>query len=698
MSNDIQKADQIAHRFYTKLTLVVNNARATAEPRSGARVDKWFNLETPDSDMFREHLRTYRAVSMTPPPPSFELQVLLSVPELTNNQVLVYLAPDSSRLRIDPTPRHILLENWLLNFTPEFPQARSGDDQSDVAPSTIYKHGIPLFRSLYSLLRILPSWKLFKKLRRRTTATSRNGNLSIQLRVKGMDDGINDILDFGVSPASNSPPLPFETHEFPPIPHPMGNLRLSAKYLSCPNFQLDELESLLSSRFLSLDEGPEFTPTLVKNQQRDSLSGLPGSVPLRTSLPKSPSIADRFVLPSSHSRTNSMPSSPRQSALPMSRVSVGGMAGGGSTSALSVSSSRQGSSSTWSREEGPPLSGIAARIRRESMQGASRSSADLPASPSPLPIRRPNINPVHPFKASTLSSGSPSLHSPSPSLRQPSPLATGVPSLPSRPVQTSPNSSRVPPSPIGMANRPSPPFAPSSLGDRRSLASAEGDDSSSPKPPQRKRYSSSFGHRYAGSGGAGSDRSGGSRERREGERAGSTSFLGANNDDDEISIFVQEIATRKPLGSIRRSPGGEDGHAAAERTGNDSDGSRRSSIGPMLTTEADVDERLKHMNEMFLASLEGLGGNRRRERRPSADQGDGSSAASSTDGAVARAETSSGRRDERDAGGSRDVSRPRLGSLRSASANDVASSGGSAEVMGRLELDDESWRRRQDRR
>lgn len=41
MSNDIQKADQIAHRFYTKLCLVVSNARATSELRSQQKVDKW---------------------------------------------------------------------------------------------------------------------------------------------------------------------------------------------------------------------------------------------------------------------------------------------------------------------------------------------------------------------------------------------------------------------------------------------------------------------------------------------------------------------------------------------------------------------------------------------------------------------------------------------------------------------------------
>lgn len=41
MSNETQKADQIAYRFYTKLVLVVNHARATVEPPAYAKVDKW---------------------------------------------------------------------------------------------------------------------------------------------------------------------------------------------------------------------------------------------------------------------------------------------------------------------------------------------------------------------------------------------------------------------------------------------------------------------------------------------------------------------------------------------------------------------------------------------------------------------------------------------------------------------------------
>ena len=233
-------------------------------------------------------------------------------------------------------------------------------------------------------------------------------------------------------------------------------------------------------------------------------------------------------------------------------------------------------------------------------------------------------------------------------------------------------------------SRPSPPFAASSsLGDRRSLASAEGEDTS-PRLPSRKRYSSSFGHRYATSGGGASDGSPGSTagtDRKDGERSGGSgpsggrntpAFLGPTTDDDDISLFVQEIDARKPLGSggARRplsaspdvsggvpvpvsagSPGmvggrgtaasfelGPSGPTSGTASGSGGGGAgaalglglvageharhvsegttmsaseaaskRSSTMGPMLTREAEVDEKLRHMHEVFLASLEGLG-------------------------------------------------------------------------------------------
>ncbi len=151
-----------------------------------------FNLETPDADIFKEHTRIYRSISSSLSPPSFQLQVLLCVPELTPNQVLSYVAPDSSRAPVDPTPKYILLESWSLDFTPHQVQYHYADDRVDVAPPTIYKLGISLFRSIFTLLRMLPAWKLARRLRRPA------GNFAIQVRVEAMENrGSDGILGFG---------------------------------------------------------------------------------------------------------------------------------------------------------------------------------------------------------------------------------------------------------------------------------------------------------------------------------------------------------------------------------------------------------------------------------------------------------------------------------------------------------------------
>ena len=312
----------------------------------------------------------------------------------------------------------------------------------------------------------------------------------------------------------------------------MGTLSLRATYLTQPQFRLDDLESLLSSRFLSLDEGPEFTPTLVKNQQRDSIStSPPSSLPLRTALPRSPpsSIADRFVLPPTNNARTNFPTTGGIGALSIS-PGKGGLAqspslrprtlsnldSGAASGVSETSSSRR---SIGSVREDPQL---ASRLRRESL-GSS------PGSPSPLSARRPNI-----FKSSALSNAtSPSLPSHPSSLRHNSPLSG--PSLPARPLpQLQIGSHRSPAtqtvalpsaktlsSPVSAIAKHSPPFLPSSLSkteERRSLDNGIGGGVPNP-PTNRRRYSSTFGHRYAANTGTGSDGSPSSGpERREIER------------------------------------------------------------------------------------------------------------------------------------------------------------------------------------
>lgn len=134
-----------------------------------------------------------------------ELQLLLVIPELTNNQVLVQNSPNSSRAQVEPTPTHILLESWLCCFIPS--ESSSSDVAGpssgelalagDVALPTVYKHSISVFRSLYTLLRVLPAWKLCKRLRRRVGGTS---SLWTDLRVRFGDvaeDPNLNILRFG---------------------------------------------------------------------------------------------------------------------------------------------------------------------------------------------------------------------------------------------------------------------------------------------------------------------------------------------------------------------------------------------------------------------------------------------------------------------------------------------------------------------
>jgi hypothetical protein len=206
------------------------------------------------------------------------------------------------------------------------------------------------------------------------------------------------------------------------------------------------------------------------------------------------------------------------------------------------------------------------------------------------------------------------------------------------------------------------------------------------------------------------------------QSAGGGSFLSTNTDDDDISVFVQEIDARKPLSGHQRIRSLEqETSEAGRRLGGSGSGSGRASrdekpiagllstdeqetsTGPMLTSESEVDERLRQMNQAFLESLEGLGGGRRRERRSSSRLGEdgGSEQSSEPDPPLGRMSMEgSGSKDG--GGGGAVVGRGRGQTLplrpplnpRSTSTSDVGSVQGSDEVLGRLSLDDDRRRSR----
>jgi len=167
-------------------------------------------------------------------------------------------------------------------------------------------------------------------------------------------------------------------------------------------------------------------------------------------------------------------------------------------------------------------------------------------------------------------------------------------------------------------------------------------------------------------------------------------YLSTNTDDDDISIFVQDIDSRKPLSGRAKerekrdrdreresessrgggqrhdrettdktvkgkqredainidshrsslsdaplvtSPTAIDSSPATSPSSNRLVGSTASAAqastsptrGPMLTSQGEVDERLSKMNEAFLKSLEGLGGNARRKDKERVPSGSSSS-------------------------------------------------------------------------
>jgi hypothetical protein len=104
-------------------------------------------------------------------PPILNIKVLLLVEPATPQHALV-LTQGEDRIRIDPTPRCVLLESWRVQLT-RTPSSATASPTSPPTPSVhdvkiqnVYKQAIALFRSMYSLLRILPTGNLRRRLRR----------------------------------------------------------------------------------------------------------------------------------------------------------------------------------------------------------------------------------------------------------------------------------------------------------------------------------------------------------------------------------------------------------------------------------------------------------------------------------------------------------------------------------------------------
>ncbi|KAK9900208.1 hypothetical protein P389DRAFT_9292 [Cystobasidium minutum MCA 4210] len=252
--------------------------------------------------------------------PSMVIEIILDVSDISPNQVLVLNnTRDNKRFRVDlsgkgkttnlhnpaataatsvggagssphPTAENgkcnIVLERWTLSLRPPPPPG-------PLELPTVYKHCIILFRALYTLVRTLPIFELHRKLKRRTgrseikigcrLSTGESSTSTVSDTTSNSDDvELENELDrseIGLdTPLGDEDDSSFSVMDFAfaPVVTPIGSLDLRCRYRACVDFSVEEIEALLSSRFIDEDF---FKPTMRKY----SSSSGPGSIPTRIS-------------------------------------------------------------------------------------------------------------------------------------------------------------------------------------------------------------------------------------------------------------------------------------------------------------------------------------------------------------------------------------------------------------------------------
>ena len=188
--------------------------------------------------------------------PSLQLQplvieIVLLTRDLTANQTLVLLDKDGRRLEIVPMRKpanvtEIVLERWSAT-------CKTGNSASVAHELPImYKKAIIVFRSLYTLTRLLPTWKLRKKLAK----SSLTGHtLAIACRVRMPQDTVDRRAVALESPLSRDDTQGLKHIELNGLQTSVGLLKIAVDYRPNCEFRVDDSEALLSSHFMSSDQG-----------------------------------------------------------------------------------------------------------------------------------------------------------------------------------------------------------------------------------------------------------------------------------------------------------------------------------------------------------------------------------------------------------------------------------------------------------
>ncbi|KAG0268842.1 autophagy protein 13, partial [Linnemannia exigua] len=495
------------------------------------------------------------------------VELFLDTSELSSNQVLVLLDENNRKSRIDlsgtglhsaaSTPlgqgrirRNIILESWSLNLsnTPPDPVPE---------PPVVYKKSIIFFRSLFAYMRLLPAYQLYRRLKKQ------NHPLRIGFRVcrgHGPEESMFRESEIGIEvPLIEGETRPMlSEYRFGQVETPLGAFSLKVTYRSNVEFQVDESEAVLSSRFIDMDEN-YFTPTIVTHSQESSApTRRQQSSALLAQRPSSEVYSSGGFqesinpVPTLRPRRNSAQSlqqrsgdySSSQSSVSSLGTRMSRRGSSGAPGSLFTSTDNQNVSGT------PPFSvahGGHAAVAKHYVDPIMESPP-FKLSTSQTDNRRQPSSSFSPFKSPSLSS------SPSPSFLEAQPQ-----SLSSRPssihLHRSPSSSsisRVQSSQQTMQNSMHLGSIPKTAGTLSSLpgggvnmlsTSIKSNASSSTSAP---RVTSSFGHRHDSSGRRASSESLPPGRNRN-SIVGNSSLFQLTPDDDDVNEFMKMLEAPEPL-------------------------------------------------------------------------------------------------------------------------------------------------------
>ncbi|ORX91841.1 hypothetical protein K493DRAFT_339120 [Basidiobolus meristosporus CBS 931.73] len=243
---------------------------------SPKKVNKWFNLELEDHKTYKTELKYWRTACLSTPSPSpMILEIYLDAADLNHRQILVLNDELLQKVKVDvgngslsthlkyidkiSKKQTILLESWQLFLIEPI-------NLSVVDLPVVYKKSIVFFRSLYTYVRQLPAYRLFRRLRK--------------MKLKGLKLGYrlttaptspeNEIgIDTPISEADSNGGT--SNHAFDPIDTPLGSFVLNVRYRSNCDFCVEDPEAVLSSKFNTTDKEAFLTasPTEMDSQLQE---------------------------------------------------------------------------------------------------------------------------------------------------------------------------------------------------------------------------------------------------------------------------------------------------------------------------------------------------------------------------------------------------------------------------------------------